>query len=92
MLIVKNFFSFYIELEVLLHLVFDFRYWSQNKDDNMMNETQSEMNWIAQRNQVKINSWIKLWTVILRIAYRNPEKCFLPALFRQISRIIDRNY
>jgi hypothetical protein len=66
MLIVKNFSSFYVELEVLLCFVFDFRYWSQNKDDNMMNETQSEMNWIAQRNQVKINSWIKLWTAILR--------------------------
>jgi hypothetical protein len=80
-LIVRNVFSFYAEFEVLLHFVFDFRYWSQNKNDNMRNEAQSEMNWIARRNQVKIKFWTKLRTTILRIMDCNPRRYSLSALF-----------
>jgi hypothetical protein len=43
MLIVKNLFSFYVEFEMQLHFLLDFRLWSVNEDINMRNETWSEM-------------------------------------------------
>jgi hypothetical protein len=77
--------------------VFDFRYWSQNKDDDMRNEARSEKNWIARRNQAKINFWTKLQTAIFKIkifkiATNNPETHPLPVLFRLVTRIADRNH
>jgi hypothetical protein len=43
MLIVKNLFSFCVELEILLHFLLDFRLWSVNEDINMRNEAWGEM-------------------------------------------------
>jgi hypothetical protein len=43
MLIVMNIFSFYIEFEILMYFLLDYRLWSVNEDINMRNEAWSEM-------------------------------------------------
>jgi hypothetical protein len=43
MLIIKNLFSFCIELEILLYFLLDFRLWSVNENINTRNEVWSEI-------------------------------------------------
>jgi hypothetical protein len=59
MLIVKNFFNFYVEFEILLHFLLFYRLWIVNKDVNMRNDAWNEMDRIYTKKSSENHFWTK---------------------------------
>jgi hypothetical protein len=86
-LIVKNLFSFYVELEILLHFLLFCRLWNVNKDVNMRNYAWNKMDRTYTKKSSEKHFWTRITDRNYQIADRNNEICSLVCFVKKVQKL-----